>query len=229
MTVSIETSEVSYNGNGVTTALSVPFKFLEADDLTVEQRTGTGAWETLVEGVDYTVDGEDEDDGGTVTMLVAPPNGDSVRITRNTDITQSSDFQPQGPFPVARHETAADKLTLICQELSRRVEALEALGNLVNVTDLAAATRIGDDVPVVGEIEDAFPLQIACVNGANAQFVLWRIYPDDESVIFPVSPAVQWRKGPGDNITVLAVDGLAAAGEGQPFHIEGLVFFDPNP
>jgi hypothetical protein len=223
VSVTVEASSISYDGNDIADEFAVPFKFLETDDLLVRTTDDDGAtYTTLVEGVDYTVDGEGDDDGGTVTTTDPVATGTSISIERNTDITQESDFAPQGAFPTARHENAFDKLTLVCQELDRRIAVLEALGDLVDVTELADAVRIGPTALNTGDVvEDSFPFDIACVGGASAEFILWRVVGD--AGVFIEGPVVDWEAG-ADVITVLGITGLLP---NQTYALKGLVFFEP--
>jgi len=215
VSVTVETSQVTYNGNGFDTEFFTLFPFLESDDLTVEQRTGTGNWSTKTEGVDYAVDGAGEDEGGIVTFTVAPPNGDSVRITRNTNITQTADFQPQGPFPVARHEDALDKLTLIAQDIERRVDVLEA--GAVEVT--LAAAQITDTFTAAEPIEDTFPRVVSCT-GTPASVILTRI--ENLSTPGEVLPAegLLWDTPAAGSFTVQHLEGLTP---GQQYRVRYLV------
>lgn len=116
MTVTTTTSRISYAGNGVTTAFSVPFYFLAAADLVVIRTTATGTT-TLVLNTDYTVTGAGVPAGGTVTCTVAPTVGQSLVIFRAPAETQTTDYQPNDPFPAETHERALDKLTMIAQRL----------------------------------------------------------------------------------------------------------------
>jgi hypothetical protein len=222
VSVTVEASSISYNGNSIADEFAVPFKFLETDDLLVRTTTDAGeTYTTLVEGVGYTVDGEGEDSGGTVTTTDPVATGTTIVIERNTDITQESDFAPQGAFPVARHETALDKLTLICQELDRRLAAQEALGDGVDVPELADAEEISDSITPTAPVEAFFPMQIACAGGINARTVIWHVAREDNAPMVE-PPQVDWRRGPDNNITINYISGLEA---GTEYSLVGLVFF----
>lgn len=117
MTVTTTSSRISYAGNGSTTAFSVPFYFLAAADLVVIRTTTAGVQTTLVLNTDYTVSGAGVPSGGTVTCTAAPALGQSLVIFRAPAETQTTDYQPNDPFPAETHERALDKLTMIAQRL----------------------------------------------------------------------------------------------------------------
>jgi hypothetical protein len=116
MTVSSTTSKASYTGNGTTTVFAVPFYFLAAADLRVILRTGTTE---VVQSLttNYTVTGAGNENGGSVTMLVAPPSGTTLTILRNAPATQETDLLPNDRLPAESLEDALDKLTMLVQQV----------------------------------------------------------------------------------------------------------------
>lgn len=118
MTVSVTTSRADYNGNGTTTAFSVPFYFLDNTHLKVVKTSGTGVATTLVLTTDYSVTGAGVGAGGTVTTVVAPATGEKLTILRNIPIDQQTNYVANDPFPAESHEAALDKLTMIAQQLN---------------------------------------------------------------------------------------------------------------
>lgn len=119
MTVSTTTSRADYNGNGATTAFTVPFYFLDSTHLVVlRTQISTGFVATMVSGTDYTVSGAGVPAGGTVTFTVAPTDDQKVSILRNVPLTQLTAYVPNDPFPAASHERALDKLTMEMQQVN---------------------------------------------------------------------------------------------------------------
>lgn len=117
MTISTTTSRASYNGNGVTTLFSVPFRFFQNADLVVQLVTvSTGASTTLTLTTHYTVTGADDESGGSVTMLTAPAVGQRLVIRRVIGATQEVDYVAGDPFPAETHERALDRLTMLAQQ-----------------------------------------------------------------------------------------------------------------
>ena len=142
MTVSSTTTKVSYSGNGSTTVFAYTFKIFADADLTVIVRTdATGAESTKTLTTDYTVSGAGDAGGGNVTMVVAPASGETLLIKRSLDLTQSTDYVPNDPFPAATHEDALDRLTFIAQQQS------EELGRAIVFPETdTASTTIPDSV-----------------------------------------------------------------------------------
>ena len=117
MTISTTESRISYNGNGVATVFSFPYRFLANGDLVVLAVSSTGVETTKALTTDYTLTGAGDDAGGSVTMLVAPASGTRLIIYRDTGITQETDYISGDPFPAETHERALDRLTMIAQEI----------------------------------------------------------------------------------------------------------------
>lgn len=117
MTVSSTTTKAQYSGNGTTTVFAVPFYFLLNSDLLVILRSSAGVETTQVLTTNYTVTGAGNENGGSVTMLVAPPAGTTLTILRNAPATQETDLIPNDRLPAESLETALDKLTMLVQQL----------------------------------------------------------------------------------------------------------------
>lgn len=118
MTVSSTTRKAGpYSGNGVTTVFAVPFKFLAEDLLEVVQTvTATGVETILTETTHYTRTGAGNPSGGSVTILTAPPTGQTITIFGKLTPEQDLDYVENDPFPAASHEEALDKLTMLVQQ-----------------------------------------------------------------------------------------------------------------
>lgn len=144
MTVSTNTSTVSYNGDGVTTVLAVPFYFLANSQLEVQQTNNNVSppvTTTLVLGTNYTVSGALNEAGGSVTLTVAAPTGYVTAISRNVPATQLVHYVPNDPFPASTHEQALDQLTMLCQQL------LTALGYTVSLPASASNNGVSSVLP----------------------------------------------------------------------------------
>ena len=116
MTISTTDSRISYNGNGVTTVFSFPYRFLANGDLVVVSVSSTGVETVKTLTTDYTLTGAGDDAGGSVTMLVAPASGTRLVIYRDTEVVQETDYTSGDAFPAESHERALDRLTMILQE-----------------------------------------------------------------------------------------------------------------
>lgn len=116
MTISTTESRVEYQGNGVSTLFAIPFRFLENAHIFVTLVGTDGTQAPQSQGANYTLTGADEDDGGTLTMLVAPPAGAYLVVVRVVPATQETDYISGDPFPAESHERALDKLTMLVQQ-----------------------------------------------------------------------------------------------------------------
>jgi hypothetical protein len=128
MAISSTASRVSYSGNGSTTAFSFPYYFLTQSDLIVIVRNSTTGVETIKAlTTHYTISGATNSQGayisgGTVTMLVAPAAGESLVIYRDPSITQQVDLVENDSSPAETIEQEFDRLTMISQRLSNRLD-----------------------------------------------------------------------------------------------------------
>lgn len=123
MGVSTTSNRISYTGNGATVAFAFPYKFLLEADLVVKKRLISDGTETdLVLTTDYTVVGEGEDAGGTVTLLAAPSSLYEVVIYNDPAITQEVNLEENDASPAEVQEGGLDRLTLISQRLKDRVD-----------------------------------------------------------------------------------------------------------
>lgn len=136
MTVSSALSRKTYAGNGVTTSFATtPVVFFDATDLVVRVTDdATGAVTALTLGTHYTVAG-----GGTVPAVGtvdtsggsapygAPAAGTTVTIFRDVAATQETDFVQNDGSDAEASEATLDRLTMIAQRLSERLDRAVAL------------------------------------------------------------------------------------------------------
>lgn len=122
MTISSTVTKAIYGGNGSTTAFAVPFVFANKEDVEVMITDMEGVESMLTLSTDYTLSGEGQPSGGTCTLATTPEAGQTLVIRRNPTIVQEVDYVENDPFPAATHEAALDKLTMVCQTLSERLD-----------------------------------------------------------------------------------------------------------
>jgi len=134
MTISSQTSKVSYAANGSTTIFAVPFYFLAIGDLKVIYRAANGTETVKTLTTDYTVSGAGNQAGGSITTTSAAATGITVVIARNTSYTQEVDYLSNDPFPAETHETALDKLTMEVQQVN------EAIGRAIKLSQTNTIT-----------------------------------------------------------------------------------------
>jgi endosialidase-like protein len=122
MTVSSQTSNETFYGNGVTTVWDLPFRFFDNADIhaylinTVSQVTTP-----LVLGTDYTLSGAGmpEQFGaapGKITTTVPVANLSELYVERVMEVEQLTDIVNQGRFFPEVHEDVFDKLTMLIQQ-----------------------------------------------------------------------------------------------------------------
>lgn len=148
MTISSVINRKDYQGDGSTTAFPVPYKFLANAHLDVRLRvteTQTETVQTLT--THYTVTGAGVDNGGTLTMVTAPPVGTNLTILRDTPTTQLTDYVENDLFDADLHEEGLDKLTMLIQDLDEVfgrcvVQAITDTGTPIDPDDFAAVENV---------------------------------------------------------------------------------------
>jgi hypothetical protein len=116
MTVNSSTARQQYNGNGVTTAFTVPFRFLDNTHLQVIRTSAAGVDTTLVLSTDYTVTGAGAATG-TITMVTAPASGEKLTIVRSMPFSQQIDLVNGDPLPAETLEAGLDARAMEAQQL----------------------------------------------------------------------------------------------------------------
>ncbi len=122
MTVSSQTNNATFVGNGVTTVFPLPFRFFSNGDVFAYFIDSmTGASTLMVLGVDYTLTGagEPEVNGNAVSVLtttVPLANGRGLYVERIMQEVQSTDIVNQGEFFASTHEDVFDRLTMLIQQ-----------------------------------------------------------------------------------------------------------------
>ena len=152
MTVSTTSSkQAAQTGDGSNKTFQYGFRILSASDLEVRIRTTSTGAETdpLTLTTDYTVTNVGQAGGGNVVLTAsytAPTSDQQVFIKRVMDLTQTTDYVPNDPFPAASHEDALDKLTFIAQQQSEELDRAIVFPE----TD-TASTTIPDSVTRAGK------------------------------------------------------------------------------
>ena len=100
--------------------LPFAFKVFSSSDMLVTSADPLGAATALVNGVDYrvTLNADQENaPGGVVTLLTATPAGHTVTVTTAMPALQPLDLQNHGGFHPEAIEDAFDRLTVLAQQL----------------------------------------------------------------------------------------------------------------
>lgn len=141
MTVSSSSNSERFQGNGTTKVFPLPFRFFDNEDVTAYLLDNTSFAQTpLTLGVNYTLigAGEPEEDGNPVsqlTMLVAPPTGQTLVVERIMDPVQETEIINQARFYPEIHENVFDRLTMLIQQ---------AINSVRTALSLDAARRFFD-------------------------------------------------------------------------------------
>lgn len=171
MTLSTLDNRESYSGNGVTTNFSFPNYFLADEDLVVILRVeATGVETTKVLTTDYTVSGEGNPTGGTVTMLVAPATGETLTIYRDPAATQELDLVENDNLPAESVEEELDKLTMLVQRLADKLarSAILTEGYSAAFDPTFPSLIVGDTVLAFNVAGDGFATGPSITDIANA-------------------------------------------------------------
>lgn len=125
MTVSDQTAFTRTLCNGVSGNFTFNHPFLTVNELKVtHQDAVTGVITEWAYITDYTISGTADANGfypsgATIVAVVTPDADDVVTVERNSNLTQTADYDTADNFPAAIHEAALDKAYLIIQELKR--------------------------------------------------------------------------------------------------------------
>ena len=114
MTVASEVAEIEYAGDGATVAFAIPFGFSANADIAVSTRDSSGDATPLSTGFAITGAGTGS---GTCTFTTAPASGTTVRIEREPEIVQNTDYTANDAFPAEATESALDERTYVDQYL----------------------------------------------------------------------------------------------------------------
>lgn len=113
-------SSIDYAGEGTTRFFPVPFPFIETSHLA----SADGSVTRLTQGGDYLAT-RHADGTGELEFLHKLPVGQSLRIWRDTPLTQEILFHNQGPNSPAAIEEGLDKLTMIAQQQRKSLEQVD--------------------------------------------------------------------------------------------------------
>lgn len=107
---------VQYTAIAAQDEFDYPFPIFTDEDLVVYVDDEQQALNT-----DYTVSGEGDDLGGTITFASPLAGDEIVTIYSELAIERDTDFQQNGPWNSQNTNDQLDKLTLICRELKDRI------------------------------------------------------------------------------------------------------------
>jgi hypothetical protein len=141
VTVTAETSSITYTGNDATVAFSFPYRFLENAHLRVVRTviaTGVETELTLDSGGvnGFTATGAGDPAGGGITVVTAPTTLQRLTIDLgNIPATQEQAYVPNTTLPAQTVEKALDKLTMLVQNVIGGVGISRVLKLIIGDTD----------------------------------------------------------------------------------------------
>jgi hypothetical protein len=109
VTVPVQTPIASYIGNGATVAFTVPFRVIEAADLSI---LVNGSLVTT--GFELSGLGDDE---GTVTFSTAPASGSKLIFVRDVALERDTDYQTNGDFLSTIVNADFDRIWMALQDI----------------------------------------------------------------------------------------------------------------
>jgi hypothetical protein len=170
MTIESLVSRNDYTGTGSVSVYAYGFKIIEDTDLLVTVQDGTtGVEETLVLGLDYSVDGMGDETGGDVTLSSDLTAGDLLTIRRVVPLLQETDIRNQGSYAASLHEDVFDHLCMIDQQQQDSIDrSLRLPETEADLYELPTATQRankflafdadGEPIASAGGIDDAIPV-----------------------------------------------------------------------
>jgi len=139
MTVSsVTTPRISYVGNDVTVTYSIPFVFVDEDDIVIVSTNLAGVDTTLSNPTHYSITGGGANPAtGSAVFVTAPTSSETITIYRKTVRKQEMDLQAYDVINADNLEAAFDKVTLQIQDLKDEFD--RAVSGELIVDNVAAA------------------------------------------------------------------------------------------
>lgn len=213
MTVENQDNKKYFEGDSVTTLVTFTFRVLQETDLKIyvypEDLDFDDLETYLVSSNDYTVDLEDDGEGGSITFDTAPATGTIGLIKNDLAITQTANLPTEGNFNEETVETALDRIVMQNiqqqEELSRAIsikieDPLAQSGTQVFV---AASTDRGGQVLLWSEDGDVIEAATISSLGEDLDTILSSL---------TVGDLLQWNGSNWVNVDLgNVIDGLATA------------------
>jgi len=159
------------------TAFLYPFKVFAQGHLVVTQIDGTtGVESTLALGADYTVSGVLLAAGGAITLTVALPDGDTLKIERTLPLLQDMNVRSQTTLDRGALEDAYDKLVMQIQQVSAAVtEGGTGVQEFTTATRPAASAAWENKTIKVKDVGLPVKIQM-CIERAAEGTYSWETY-----------------------------------------------------
>ena len=133
MAVSNVLPKIEYTADGVLTDYTYPFRILASEDIKVYI-------DDVEQGSGFTVDGINDENGGTITFATAPANNTKVTFQRLVDKTRSIDFVNGGKMDANTFDYDMDRTVMMVQDQTQVVEDRVVIATEERVAAQAAQT-----------------------------------------------------------------------------------------
>lgn len=184
MTVETDLDRAQYATNATTGPWTVPFYFLESDEIAVTWTDANGTDTLLTLDTHYSVAGAGDENGGTITTASAYLAGGKLTIVRDMNFVQETEYVDGDAFPAKTHERALDRLTMIGQQLkelfNRSLRFAVSDTNPVTLpTATARANTVlafdddGNIVPLIPASGSAVDVMIQYATSIGASLIGW--------------------------------------------------------
>jgi hypothetical protein len=196
-----------YNGNGVVVDFDYTFLIRNEDDVVVTVTSSAGVDEVQTLTTDYTVSGVGSENGGTVTMVVAPATGEKLTLTRATALTQTVDLENRRSVAPEVLEGALDKLSLIVQDLDERIARAPKIGVSASpdsldqlIADVTGLAAIDTEITTVAGIS----ADVTTVAGIDTEVTTVVGISSDVTTVAGISADVTTVAGIDTEVTTVA-------------------------
>lgn len=209
MSLSTTTNKTEFIGNGTAGPFTFNFKFFANSDISVVVN-GT----TMAEGVDYTLNGAGNVNGGSITLTAPLLTGTTMVVRRTVALTQPVSLPVNGPFFADVIEKEFDRLTMMIQQLATRVdEVYQAAISAVRIAVQAGApltqtiiTADASSLPVTVDLiglsavfvskDDASSNEVTILDSSGATVIRQSshvLYQQDEGVSL-IKIGANWKR-----------------------------------
>lgn len=162
-----------FEGNDLTTEFPFAFKLLEPEDLQVVCTDALGT-RNLELGVDYTVTGTGDDEGGAIVTTAPLPTGATIWLLGDASFDQRLMLYNQGPFFAHDVMTALDRTVVLCQQLREILDRALIIPIEYGVFDfgevIAAIVALApyvDALQALAPYADLLPQILAALDGVD--------------------------------------------------------------
>jgi hypothetical protein len=217
MTVMANDSSKRFHGSGSAGPFTWIWRFLANTDILVYRIEEPNEANPLMEsklllGVgDYTLTGAGSYQGGTLALSEALAVGTDLLVERSTAVTQRTSIRNQGNnFQPAVHEDVFDNLTMMVQDIDRRLTTIEdnpftinvvttaSNGSVINANAAAGPVDVDiiglTDVVIIRDDSTANVMTILDSSGATIQRLVSITLDVQDDVIHLIKIGTNWKK-----------------------------------